>query len=90
MRGQHGGGLQTRQAGVGGGGFNPALLGGAGRGGGGGVGRGGGGGVGRGGVGGGGGMGRGAGEQELRPVRAAPGKQNLWTIKKIEVDYKKN
>jgi hypothetical protein len=81
-RGQHGGGLQTRQVGVGGGGFNPALHGGAGRGGGGGVGRGGGGGVGRGGVGGGGGTGRGAGgggagDQELRPVRAAPGKQNL-------------
>jgi hypothetical protein len=77
IRGLHaGGGLQTRQAGVGGGGFNPGLLGGAGRGGGGGVGRGGGGGVGRGGVGGGGGTGRGSGggDQELRPVRAAPGK----------------
>jgi hypothetical protein len=36
-----------------------------------------------------GGAGGGAGDQELRPVRAAPGKQNLWTIKQREEDLSK-
>jgi hypothetical protein len=37
----------------------------------------------------GGGAGGGAGDQELRPVRAAPGKQNIWTKKKIKIEKEK-